>query len=255
MISPANIPIVFATGLCKVYGADEAAIRAVDGVNLEIFPGEVVAIMGASGSGKTTLLHLLGGLIRADAGAIRFAGQDLNALSDAALTTLRCGQIGVVFQAYNLIPTLTALDNAALPLLLQGQPRSSARAAARERLEAVGMERRAGHRPAQLSGGEQQRVALARALVNDPRVVIADEPTGSLDRKNALEVCRLLRDVAVSGTRAVVVVTHEPAVAAYADRILVLADGRVVDLFPRSAVATPEDLGLRCLKWTMFSGG
>lgn len=253
MIATATAPLLSARGLRKSYGNGEAAVYAVDGIDLDLVPGEVVAIVGASGSGKTTLLHLLGGLARPDAGSIHFADRDIGTLPDRAVTALRCSHIGVVFQAYNLMPTLSALDNVAMPLLLAGRSRVAARAAARERLKAVGMEQRASHRPAQLSGGEQQRVALARALVNDPRVVLADEPTGSLDRKNAQAVCQLLREAAATGTRAVAVVTHEPAVAAHADRIVVLADGRVVDTFPREAVDTVEALGARCLQATILT--
>jgi putative ABC transport system ATP-binding protein len=249
-MTPAATPVLSATGLRKTYGRGGAAVHAVDGIDLDLAPGEVVAVMGASGSGKTTLLHLLAGLARADAGSIRVAGRDLAALSDAAVTALRCRHIGVVFQAFQLMPTLSALDNVALPLLLAGSGRAVARAAARERLEAVGMGARAGHRPAELSGGEQQRVALARALVSDPQLVLADEPTGSLDRKNTQAVCRLLREVAATATRAVAVVTHDPAVAAHADHIVVLADGRVADRFPRHTVDSVEALGVRCLQAT-----
>lgn len=250
----AMTPILSATGLRKTYGRGDAAVRAVDGIDLDLAPGELVAIMGASGSGKTTLLHLLGGLTRADAGRIQLAGQDLVALSDAAVTALRCKHIGVVFQAYNLMPTLTALDNVALPLMLAGAGRTRARAAARERLAAVGLGERVDRRPAELSGGEQQRVAVARALVNEPPVVLADEPTGNLDRKNAQSVCRLLHEVAATGRHAVVMVTHDPAVAAHADRVVVLADGRVADSFPRAAAGSVEALAVRYLQATGGAG-
>lgn len=247
-MSTAVPPVIAATGLRKTYGRGTAVVQAVDGIDLTVTPGEFVAIMGASGSGKTTLLHLMAGLVRADAGSVRIAGADLVSASDATVTALRCKHIGVVFQAYNLMPTLSALDNVALPLLLAGTGRRAAREVARTRLAAVGLGERTGRRPAQLSGGEQQRVAVARALVADPQVVLADEPTGNLDRKNAQDVCRLLREVAATGGRAVVVVTHEPAVAAHADRVVVLADGRVADDFPRQAVDSAEAIGLRCLR-------
>lgn len=247
MPSPSIAPALAAVGLTKTYGRGDSAVRAVDGIDLELSPGEMVAIMGASGSGKTTLLHLLAGLARIDSGSVHIAGKDLGNMSDGAATALRGQQIGVVFQAYNLMPTLTALDNVALPLLLAGTSRSRARAAALQRLEVVGMAERAKRRPPQLSGGEQQRVAVARALVNDPQIVLADEPTGNLDRKNAQAICELLRDVVVSNNRAVAIVTHDPLVAAYADRIIVLTDGRVADAFLRSTVPSIEALSLGCL--------
>jgi putative ABC transport system ATP-binding protein len=173
-------PVLCAAGLRKSYGRGTTVVKAVDGIDLDVAAGELVAIMGASGSGKTTLLHLVAGLIRADDGIVRVGDQELTALSDRQLTIFRATHLGVVFQAYNLMPTLNALDNVALPLMLAGTGRRQARAAARDRLEAVGMGNREGYRPPQLSGGEQQRVAIARALVNDPQVVMADEPTGNL---------------------------------------------------------------------------
>lgn len=240
--------VLAARGLFKTYGKGKAAVRAVDGVDVELTPGEIVAVMGASGSGKTTLLHLLAGLVRPDAGSIRLAGEDLASLSDAAATQLRGKRMGVVFQAYNLMPTLSALDNVALPLLLAGVGRRRARETARDRLEIVGMAHSVDRRPPHLSGGEQQRVAVARALVNDPQVVLADEPTGNLDRRNVRAVCELFRNVAVVSHRAVAVVTHELIVAEYADRIIVLADGRVADSFPRDAFDTLDELSIRCAR-------
>lgn len=247
MTSSPVTPVLAAVGLTKTYGRGDSAVRAVDGVNLELSPGEMVAIMGASGSGKTTLLHLLAGLARLDSGSVHIGGKDLAKMSDSAATSLRGQQIGVVFQAYNLMPTLTAVDNVALPLLLAGTNRSRARTAALERLEVVGMAERAKRRPPQLSGGEQQRVAVARALVNDPQIVLADEPTGNLDRKNAHAICQLLRDVVVTTNRAVAIVTHDPLVADYADRIVVLADGRVADAFLRNTLSSIEALSIGCL--------
>lgn len=247
MTTAPTAPILTATGLTKTYGRGDSAVRAVNGIDLELSPGEMIAIMGSSGSGKSTLLHLLAGLARIDSGNVQIADKNLATMSDGAATALRCKQIGVVFQSYNLMPTLTAIDNVALPLLLGGTSRSRARAAALERLEVVGMAERAKRRPPQLSGGEQQRVAVARALVSDPQIVLADEPTGNLDRKNAQSICELLRDVVVSTNRAVVIVTHDPLVAAYADRIIVLVDGRVADAFLRSTIPSIEALSLGCL--------
>jgi putative ABC transport system ATP-binding protein len=240
-------PILAASGLRKAHGRGEQAVHAVAGIDLTLVPGDFVAVMGASGSGKTTLLHLLAGLARPDAGSLRFAGHDLTTMADAALTTLRRRTMGVVFQAYNLMPTLDARDNVALPLLLDGMPTAAAHVRADVAMAAVGMAARARHRPGQLSGGEQQRIAIARALVADPRLVLADEPTGNLDRKNAQHVCQLLAEVAAAPGRAVVVVTHEPRVAALANRVVVLADGVVADAFTRWDVADAEALATRCL--------
>ncbi|WP_231754094.1 ABC transporter ATP-binding protein [Caulifigura coniformis] len=232
----------------KRFTAGTDAIHAVDGVSIDLIAGETVAIMGASGSGKTTLLHLLGGLLRPDSGILRFAGADLATLSDAALTSLRCERMGIVYQSSNLIPTLSALDNVALPMLLNGSSRTTARAAAHERLREVGLGARALHRPGQMSGGEQQRVAIARALIAKPELVLADEPTGSLDRQNSLDVCQLLHQVAADRSRSVVIVTHDPAVALLADRILVLSDGKLVSEISRADVATAEEVAIYCMR-------
>ena len=240
-----NDPLLCAAGLSKSYGSGDAVVHAVAGIDLQLHAGEVVAIMGASGSGKTTLLHLLAGLVRADSGAIRFGDHDFAALSDVQLTALRCEEISVVFQAYNLLPTLTAIDNVALPLLLGGTSRTKARAMASDKLAQVGMAPHAGRRPPQLSGGEQQRVAIARAMVNEPRVLLADEPTGNLDRKNTEAVCDLLQQVGASAGRAVAIVTHDPFVANHADRVVVLVDGRLADSFSRTDVNSAEGLALR----------
>lgn len=242
----ATAPILTATGLEKRYGRGEVAVDAIDGIDLQLHAGELVAVMGASGSGKTTLLHVLAGLARPDRGSVSFVGRELATMSDKALTRLRRTEMGFVFQAYNLMPTLNARDNTALPLLLAGRRPAEARAAAERALDAVSMLPRAGHLPNQLSGGEQQRVAVARALVGDPKLVLADEPTGNLDRRNRDQVCELLAEVATADSRAVLLVTHEPSVAARASRVVVLCDGRVTDDFERSDVADPEQLAARC---------
>jgi putative ABC transport system ATP-binding protein len=247
VVSSDNNPVLCAIELHKSYGSGDAIVHAVAGVDVALHAGEVVAIMGASGSGKTTLLHLLAGLIRADSGAICFDDRDFATLSDAQLTALRCAELSIIFQAYNLLPTLTAIDNVALPLLLGGINRAQARQMADDKLSQVGMTAHARRRPPQLSGGEQQRVAIARALVNEPRVLLADEPTGNLDRKNAESVCQLLQQVGASAGRAVAIVTHDPFVAAYADRIIVLVDGRLTDSFTRSEVGGAEGIAMRYL--------
>jgi putative ABC transport system ATP-binding protein len=209
-------------------GGDASAARvdALRGVSLRIEPGELVAIVGPSGSGKSTLLNLIGALDRATSGVVRIHGKDLSRLDDDAVTRLRRDEIGFVFQFFNLLPTLTALENVMLPALLAGKKPRDVRAKAQAQLEAVGLEKRAAHRPDQLSGGEMQRVAIARALVSDPPLVLADEPTGNLDTKTGQGVLSLLVG-AKSEKRTVVLVTHDPAVAARADRVISIRDGSV----------------------------
>ena len=217
-----------AENLTKIYGKGETKVIALDHVSLNVDEGEFLAIMGPSGCGKSTLLYLLGGLDRPSDGTVLIDGQVLNKLSDEALTKLRRRSIGFVFQFYNLIPVLDATENAALPVILDGTKPSKAKAKAREWLQKVGLGDRMDHRPDQLSGGQQQRVAIARALVAEPKLILADEPTGNLDTNAAGEITVLLRQVANEWGRAVVMVTHDPHIAGYADRILFLKDGVVV---------------------------
>ena len=205
----------------------EANVDAVRGVSLEIGKGELVAIIGPSGSGKSTLLHLIGGLDRATKGTVRVLGEDLSALDDDTLTKLRRDRIGFVFQFFNLMPTLTALENVMLPALLAGKGSSAVRDRALTRLKEVGLEARAEHRPDQLSGGEMQRVAVARALILDPPLLLADEPTGNLDSKNGEHVLELIVG-SKSAERTVVVVTHDRKIAERAQRIIEVRDGRLV---------------------------
>ena len=213
-------------GVTKAYGEGGARVVAVDGVDITIDRGELVAITGPSGSGKTTLLHCLAGLAPLDAGRVLVEGTDLAALDDNARTDLRAQQMGFVFQAHNLLPELTVAENVELPLVLRGADAQQVRRASAQRLAQVGLADRASARPAQLSGGEQQRVAIARALVTDPAIVWADEPTGSLDTTAAGEVVQLLQGAARDGAT-VVVVTHDAEVAAGANRIVHLTDGRI----------------------------
>jgi putative ABC transport system ATP-binding protein len=221
--------LIEAIELTKVYGKGETAVTALDHVNLRIERGEFVAVMGPSGCGKSTLLHLIGGLDRPTSGAVKIDGQSLSNLSDTALAELRRRRMGFVFQFFNLIPVLDAVENAALPLMLDGIPLPQARTRAGEWLDRVDMSSRKTHRPDQLSGGQQQRVAVARALVAEPALVLADEPTGNLDTKAADEIAALLKQVAGEWGRSVVMVTHDPRIAAYADRIVFLKDGKVID--------------------------
>jgi putative ABC transport system ATP-binding protein len=211
----------------KRYGRGETAVRAVAGVSLAVAPREFVAIVGPSGSGKSTLLHLMAGLDLPDAGDVFVGGQSLAALSDDAVTVLRRRQIGIVFQFFNLLPMLTAEENVALPLVLDGERLRAARPRARAMLERVGLGHRARHRPDQLSGGEMQRVAIARALVTEPLVLLADEPTGNLDSHTGEEILALVRAMAERHGQAVVMVTHDARAAARAQRVLAMRDGRV----------------------------
>ncbi len=215
--------------LTKRYGQGETAVIALDRINLKIAAGEFVAVMGPSGCGKSTLLHLIGGLDRPTSGQVSLAGQDLATLKDDALTELRRREIGFVFQFYNLIPVLTALENAALPLVLDGVKTEEAQAKAKTWLERLDLSDRLDHRPDQLSGGQQQRVAIARALISDPALILADEPTGNLDSRAADELAGSLRQIVDEWNRAILLVTHDPRISAYADRIIFLKDGTIVD--------------------------
>jgi len=221
--------ILVTENLTKVYGEGETAVTALDHVNMTVEAGEFVAVMGPSGCGKSTLLHLLGGLDRPTAGRVVLDGNDLAALSDDRLTVLRRRQIGFVFQFFNLIPILTAAENASLPLLLDGTKAGEARAEAKKWLERLGLGDRLGSRPDQLSGGQQQRVAIARALVSEPALVLADEPTGNVDTRAGEEIAGLLRQAVTDWKQTVLMVTHDPRIAAYSDRIVFLKDGRVVE--------------------------
>ena len=215
--------------LTKIYGSGATAVTALDHVNLAIREGEFVAIMGPSGCGKSTLLHLLGGLDKPSEGHVLIGGHNLSDLNDDRLTELRRRKIGFVFQFFNLIPVLNALENAALPVTLDGVKPVEAKEKATEWLTRFGLADRLANRPDQLSGGQQQRVAICRALVADPELILADEPTGNLDTRSSDEIASLLRDVSKQYKRTVVMVTHDPRIAAYADRIIFLKDGKVVD--------------------------
>ena len=215
--------------LTKIYGTDGHRVAALSGVTLSVEGGEFLAIMGPSGSGKSTLLYLLGGLDRPTSGKVWLRDTDLASLNDQALSRLRRKELDFVFQFYNLLPVLAARENVALPLILDGMPRAKALERANETLARIGLAERGTHRPAELSGGEQQRVALARALVTDPALVLADEPTGNLDSQAGDEVVQLLRRAVDDWGRTIIMVTHDPRIAAHADRIVFLRDGRIVD--------------------------
>jgi putative ABC transport system ATP-binding protein len=216
-----------AVDLTKVYGEGEAAVRALDGVSVEFARGRMTAIMGPSGSGKSTLMHCLAALDQPTSGRVVIDGVEIGGLRDKALTRLRRERLGFVFQSFNLVPTLTARENITLPLDIAG--RKVDQEWFDTVIDTVGLRDRLGHRPSELSGGQQQRVACARALVSRPAIVFADEPTGNLDSRAGAEILGFLRRSVDEHHQTVVMVTHDPGAAGYADRVLFLADGRIVD--------------------------
>ena len=218
--------IVQARDLSRVYGEGETAVLALDGVTVDFPAGQFTAVMGPSGSGKSTLMHLLAGLDRPTGGSVVIDGTDIVGLDDRRLTELRRDKLGFVFQSFNLLPVLSAEENVLLPLSLAG--RKPENGWMDELIGAVGLDDRRTHRPSELSGGQQQRVAIARALVSRPAVVFADEPTGNLDTKTSIEILQLLRRAVDEYNQTVVMVTHDPAAAAHADRVVILRDGHIV---------------------------
>ncbi|GAB4474550.1 MAG: ABC transporter ATP-binding protein [Anaerolineales bacterium] len=220
--------VLKAENLTKIYRMGEVEVVALQDVNFAVQRGEFVAIMGASGSGKSTLLHLLGGLDTPTRGEVYFDGQALSQLNDDQITILRRQKIGFIFQFYNLLPTLNAVENVALPLMIDGQNLSQHQSRIDELLELVKLSGRANHRPDQLSGGQQQRVAIARAFVNQPQIVLADEPTGNLDSRSGKAILELLQKVCKEFCTTIVMVTHDPKAASYADRVVFLKDGQII---------------------------
>jgi putative ABC transport system ATP-binding protein len=214
-------------GITKEFGAGDARVMALRGVDLEVRPGEMTLLVGPSGCGKTTLISIIAGLLEPSAGEVTVLGQDLRQLSKRQLVRFRGEHIGFVFQQYNLLPALTAAENAAVPLLIAGQPRHAAIAKASELLTALGMGARAHALPSQLSGGQQQRVAIARALIHEPRLLVCDEPTAAIDAQAGQAVMELLRQVALQPNRAVIVVTHDSRVFEFGDRTITMGDGRI----------------------------
>ena len=211
----------------KRFSQGGRSVAALQGISLQVAAGNFMAIMGASGSGKSTLLHLMAGLTTCDSGRVLVDGQDLAGMDDATLTLFRRRRIGLIFQSFNLIPTLSAEENIALPLMLDGRNGSPSRDKVAALLDQLGLLHRRLHRPDALSGGEQQRVAIGRAMVTDPAVILADEPTGNLDSANSHLVCQLLRDLSDKHGKTIVMVTHEPTVAAFTHQCVVLRDGRI----------------------------
>jgi putative ABC transport system ATP-binding protein len=219
------------------FGEGDTAVDALRGVSVDVQPGKATAVMGPSGSGKSTFMNLLGCLDTPTSGRYALDGEDVAGLSRDALARIRNAKIGFVFQQFNLLPRTSALENVELPLLYSGQPARTRHARAHERLTAVGLADRQHHHPSQLSGGQQQRVAIARALVNDPAVVLADEPTGNLDTRTSVEILSLLQRLNREGLT-IILVTHEPDIASFTHRVLTFRDGR---LLRDEAVATPVD--------------
>jgi putative ABC transport system ATP-binding protein len=219
--------VLEAIGVTKSFADGEVSVQAVRGIDMQVKQGELLGIVGPSGSGKSTLLNLLGAIETPTTGKVLLEGTDMATLNDNQRTLLRRRRIGFIFQQFNLLPTLSALENVALPLELDGVSESEAQQRAAERLELVGLSERMTHLPSMMSGGEQQRVAVARALVIEPALVLADEPTGNLDSVSSSQVMRLLRDLVSGGGQTVVIVTHDKDVAAQADRVVHVRDGRI----------------------------
>ena len=227
MTQVASYPAAAALNASKIYGKDDSEVRALDDVTVDFQLGHFTAIMGPSGSGKSTLMHCLAGLDSLTSGRVLIGDTDLAQLDDKQLTTLRREKVGFIFQAYNLIPTLTALENITLPMDLGGlKPEQEWLDTV---IDAMNLRNRLSHRPSELSGGQQQRVAVARALASRPQIIFADEPTGNLDSKTGAEILTFMKHAVTDLHQTIVMVTHDPLAAAYADRVVFLADGRVVD--------------------------
>lgn len=238
--------VLSAKNLIKNYGDGDAIVRALADVTLNVRDGDFLAIMGASGSGKSTLLHLLGGLDRPSSGEITLAYTNLSKLTEKKVTLLRRKKIGFVFQFFNLLSTLTAEENVALPFMIEGLKKRDFSDKVNKILDVVGVSHRKDHKPDEMSGGEQQRVAIARALVGEPSIILADEPTGNLDSKNGSEILKLLRKSCDELNQTIVMVTHDSKAAAFADRVIFLKDGKIVDKL--TASKNNNDLILAKLK-------
>ncbi|GGL53547.1 ABC transporter ATP-binding protein [Planomonospora parontospora] len=239
--------IVRLDGVQKVYGRGSGTVTALAGVTAAFGRGTLTAVMGPSGSGKSTFLHCAAGLDRPTSGSVRFSGEEITQLDEVALTKLRRERIGFIFQSFNLLPSLDVVQNITLPLKLAG--RTPDFALVSDVIARVGLADRRHHRPAELSGGQQQRVAIARALVTQPAVIFADEPTGALDTRTALEVLDLLRDSVTRAGQTVIMVTHDPVAASYADRVVFLADGRLADELNRPTAEAVADRMTRLGAW------
>jgi putative ABC transport system ATP-binding protein len=223
-------PLIACREVVKTYGSGNAEVHALRGVNLDVYPGETTMLVGPSGCGKTTLLSIVAGILRPTSGSVMAMGAELTRLSSWRRTAFRRTNVGFVFQQFNLLPALTAAENAAVPLVIQGYSRWAALAAATELLGKMGMADRVNNLPGQLSGGQQQRVAIARALVHHPHLLVCDEPTSALDAKTGHTILELLRTIAIEGDRAVIIVTHDSRIFEFADTLAQMDDGRIVAL-------------------------
>jgi putative ABC transport system ATP-binding protein len=221
---------VYCRGLTKAFGRGEMQVQALQGIDLEVRPGELLMLVGPSGCGKTTLISVIAGILHQDGGECVLYGRDLRQFSKKERVVYRGQNVGFVFQLFNLVPTLTAAQNTAIPLLINGVKMAEAVARARERLGEIGLKGREDSLPTQLSGGQQQRVAIARALVHNPRLVVCDEPTSALDHQTGRRVLEVLKSLAVSQDRALIIVTHDARIFEFADRIAHMDDGRIVDI-------------------------
>jgi putative ABC transport system ATP-binding protein len=223
-------PLISCHEVVKTYGSGNAEVHALRGVNLDVYPGEITMLVGPSGCGKTTLLSVVAGILRPTRGTVNALGTELTRLSSWRRTAFRRQNVGFVFQQFNLLPALTAAENAAVPLVIQGYSRWKALAQARELLEKIGMGERMNNLPGQLSGGQQQRVAIARALVHHPQILVCDEPTSALDAKTGHTILELLRSIAIEGDRAVIIVTHDSRIFEFADTMARMDDGHIESL-------------------------
>ena len=223
-------PIIRIRGLKKVYRVGEERVRALNGVDLDIYPGEFVCIIGRSGSGKSTLLNMMAGLEKPSRGSIVIAGEHLEKMNEKQLVDFRLRHIGFIFQQFNLFPSMTALENVTMPLVYRGVSARKRKAAALKMLKDLGLSKHVNHRPSQMSGGQQQRVGIARALVSNPEVIFADEPTGNLDSRTSEEILSLIQAMAKRDNHTLDMVTHDPSVAAHADRVVNILDGLIVDI-------------------------
>ena len=228
MATPKTNPLISCRKVAKIYGSGNAEVHALRGVDLDVYAGELTMLVGPSGCGKTTLLSVLAGILKPTSGTVNALGTDLTALSTWQRTAFRRDNVGFVFQQFNLLPALTAAENAAVPLVIKGQSKNKAVAEAIELLEKMGMGARVNNLPGKLSGGQQQRVAIARALVHHPRLLVCDEPTSALDAKTGHTIMELLRAIAVEGDRAVIIVTHDSRIFEFADNMARMDDGRIV---------------------------
>ncbi len=234
-------PIIQVNNLIKKYRMGNEVVAVLNGIDLQIYPGEILSILGTSGSGKTTFLNLVSGLERPTKGKILIDGHNLNKISEKKMSAFRRRYIGFVFQLYNLLPALTALENAVLPLILEGVAPREREKKGRVLLQQMGLSERLQHKPAELSGGQRQRVSIARALINNPRIIFADEPTGNLDSKTAVEILELLTSTVRAQGQTMLMVTHDARVAGYADRIIEMVDGIIIHNEKKNILGEEKD--------------